>query len=121
MTSFTASIENLFHAIWQILAGLAQSFVAVGTSILALGQNLVKATFEIFSAIFTAVVDLMSGFVGFVLGKYECCIYFTLDRPLMMLSQATFSSFLPSEPPTGSGQHRQPRARRKLQEEKRIR
>ncbi|PVG02594.1 hypothetical protein CPB86DRAFT_696734 [Serendipita vermifera] len=69
MTSFTASIENLFHAIWQILAGLTQSFVAVGTSIVALAQDLVKATFNIFSALFRAVVNLMSGFVGFVLGN----------------------------------------------------
>lgn len=69
MPSVTSSLENLFHALSQILGGVVQSFIAVGNSIVALAFNLVHAIFSIGQAFFTAIVDMMSGLAGFVLGK----------------------------------------------------
>ncbi|CCA69299.1 hypothetical protein PIIN_03198 [Serendipita indica DSM 11827] len=69
MASITSSIENLFHSLWQIVSGLAGSFAAVGTSLIALVQHLFQAVFGILAAIITAITDLMSGLVGFVLGE----------------------------------------------------
>ncbi|CAG7846007.1 SubName: Full=Uncharacterized protein {ECO:0000313/EMBL:KIM25980.1} [Serendipita indica DSM 11827] len=69
MASITSSIENLFHSLWQIVSGLAGSFAAVGTSLIALVQHLFQAVFGILAAIITAITDLMSGLVGFVLGN----------------------------------------------------
>jgi hypothetical protein len=74
MTSFTGSIENLFHSIFQIFGGLIQSVVAVGQSIFALIINLLHAVFGIVLALGTAVKDLMSGLVGFLLGKLTVCL-----------------------------------------------
>ena len=65
MASITSSIQTLFHSIWQILSGLAGSFAAVGTSIVALVQHLFQAVFGIFAAI----LNTITGLFGFVLGE----------------------------------------------------
>jgi len=68
-TSISGSLQHLFHGLFEIFSGLAQSVFAVGTSILALAQNIVQAVFGIVSALVTAVVDLFSGALGFVMGN----------------------------------------------------
>lgn len=73
MTSFIASIENLFHSIFQIFSGLIQSVLAVGQSIFALITNLLQAVFGIVLALGTAVKDMMSGLIGFLLGEPTVC------------------------------------------------
>jgi hypothetical protein len=73
MPSFTAAIENLFHSIFQIFSGLTQSVLAVGQSIFALIVNLLHAVFGIVLALGTAITELFSGVVGFLLGKLTVC------------------------------------------------
>lgn len=64
MASVTSAIENLFHSIFQILAGVGNSFFAVGQSIFALITNLVSAVVNIV----LAFKDVVSGLIGFTLG-----------------------------------------------------
>ncbi|KIM25980.1 hypothetical protein M408DRAFT_330772 [Serendipita vermifera MAFF 305830] len=69
MASISSSLQHLFHGLYDIFAGLGQSVFAVITSIFALAQNLVQAVFGIVSTFVTAIVDLMSGALGFVMGN----------------------------------------------------
>lgn len=68
MPSISHTAGNLTHSVAEILGGLLNSILAVFQSIFALAVNTVGAFTNIVKALFTAVVELMSGAVGFVIG-----------------------------------------------------
>jgi hypothetical protein len=109
MPSVSHAIGNLYHSVAEILGGLLNSILAVFQSIFALAINTVGAFFAILRVLFTSIVDLMSGAVGFVIGAsavQSWSFSFTTHHLFAVCLQATSSSLLFLVLLTGSSRRR---------------